>query len=290
MSPTRQTIWLTGLALALFLGLRRLPDTHCALLHADHQPVVVDGLEFCGVNDEANFYRPRDLKFPYALKIDLLGVGSARMGRLVLADEDGRPLRDHQLALTHTRKLHLHLRSLAQPGYAHLHPVAREDGGWTFELPVGFDFSAGVHAYVDFAPVRNGRVVLAEAILPPQLGSPPLPEPVGGPLMVANFTQSEQHPAQSALLRLRLRRADGAPVKLRPLMGTLGHAVLVSADTAESAMGYAHLHPSLEGGEYDLEPTLSFRLRLPKVGAYDLWLHVDDGVDRYLRVPVVVTP
>mgnify|MGYP000415352485 CR=1 FL=1 len=70
MSPLRQSLVLTAVALLGFLALRSLPDTHCALLHAEHEPVVVDGLEFCGVNEEANFYRPRDLKFPYALKVE----------------------------------------------------------------------------------------------------------------------------------------------------------------------------------------------------------------------------
>jgi hypothetical protein len=74
------------------------------------------------------------------------------------------------------------------------------------------------------------------------------------------------------------------------LMGSLGHAALFSAEPTEAKMGYAHLHPSLEGGEYDAEPTLSFRVRLPRAGQYDLWLHVDDGGDRYLRIPVTVTP
>ena len=55
-------------------------------------------------------------------------------------------------------------------------------------------------------------------------------------------------------------------------------------------MGYAHLHPSLEGGEYEPEPTLSFRVRLPAAGTYDLWLHVDGDGDRYLRIPVTVRP
>ena len=43
-------------------------------------------------------------------------------------------------------------------------------------------------------------------------------------------------------------------------------------------------------GEYDAEPTLSFRMRLPRPGEYDLWVHVDADGDRYVRIPVTVTP
>jgi hypothetical protein len=46
----------------------------------------------------------------------------------------------------------------------------------------------------------------------------------------------------------------------------------------------------LEGGEYDPNPTLSFRVRLPKPGHYDLWLNISDGAEDYLHVPLEVTP
>lgn len=290
MSPRRQAWLLSALAGLAFLGLRSLPDTHCALLHADHQPVIVDGVEFCGVNEEANFYRPRELKFPYVLKVEMLpGSPERRVGRLTLAGEDGRSLLDHQLALSHTRKLHLHLRSLARPGYVHLHPRPAADGDWSFEVPAGFDLTQGAHAYVDFVPVRGGRVALAEVSLPPSPGLPAAGTPAPA-LQVAAFSASTARAGESALWRVNLRRTGGGTVKLRPLMGSLGHAALFSAEPVETKMGYAHLHPSLEGGEYDPEPTLSFRLRLPPPGDYDLWLHVDDGADRYLRIPVTVTP
>jgi hypothetical protein len=292
MSPRRQAWLVSALAALAFLGLRSLPDTHCALLHADHLPIVVDGVEFCGVNEEANFYRPRVLKFPYALKVEMPmppGSPEARVGRLTLMDEDGRALLDHQLALSHTRKLHLHLRSLARPGYVHLHPQPGSEGVWSFEVPADFDLTQGAHAYVDFVPVRGGRVALAEVSLPPSPGLPAVGAPAPS-LQVAAFSASTARTGESALWRVSLRRAAGGPVKLRPLMGSLGHAALFSAEPTEAKMGYAHLHPSLEGGEYDAEPTLSFRLRLPPPGDYDLWLHVDDGADRYLRIPVTVTP
>ena len=290
MSPVRQSLLLTALAAGAFVGLRNLPDTHCALLHADHQPVIVDGVEFCGVNEEANFYRPRELKFPYVLKVETRpGPAEGRLGRLTLVDADARALLDHQLAVSHTRKLHLHLRSVARPGYVHLHPEPGPEGDWTFAVPAGFDLTQGAHAYADFVPLRGGRVALTEAILAPGPALPPA-APAAKTVEVAAFTASADRAGESALWRIRLRRTDGTPLKLRPLMGSLGHAALFSAEAAEPAMGYAHLHPSLEGGEYDPEPTLSFRVRLPRAGGYDLWLHVDDAGDRYLRIPVTVTP
>jgi hypothetical protein len=50
------------------------------------------------------------------------------------------------------------------------------------------------------------------------------------------------------------------------------------------------MHPTLEGGEYAPNPTLSFRLRLPSPGTYDLWLNLSDGQEEVLRTTLVVTP
>jgi hypothetical protein len=241
MSPRRQAWILTALAGAAFLVLRSLPDTHCALLHAEHVPIVVDGVEFCGVNEEANFYRPRDLKFPYALRFaPSTGAAGGRDGRLTLADEDGRALLDHQLAVSHTRKLHLHLRSLARPGYVHLHPVPGDDGSWSFVVPPDFDLSQGAHAYVDFVPVRGGRVALAEAVLP----SVPAALPGASAdqsVQVAAFAASADAagalagpPAAAGRLAPEAASVDGVP---RPCRLVLGRA---------------------DGGEDGLRPPASF--------------------------------
>ena len=65
MSTVRQIWIITLVAVVGFFGLRSLPDTQCTFLHADHQPVVVDGLEFCGLNEEANFYSPYPIRSGY---------------------------------------------------------------------------------------------------------------------------------------------------------------------------------------------------------------------------------
>jgi hypothetical protein len=90
------------------------------------------------------------------------------------------------------------------------------------------------------------------------------------------------------LLRLQLAGPRGKPLKLRPIMGSLGHAVVFSQD--KPCAGYAHMHPTLEGGEYEPNPTLSFRLRLPAPGNYDLWLNLSDGDEELVRTTLVITP
>lgn len=287
----RHQIWLlSALAIGAFFGLRSLPDTQCAFLHADHQPVISQGVEFCGVNEEANFYSPKALQFPVKLELEFTDNGKG--GSLRLIGEEGRPLLPYEVAVSHTQKVHLHLRQVTgRKGYIHLHPTASDDGTWRFELPTGFtegNPGGQFQAYVDFVTVRAGRVLLAEATASLEVRSLPKP-PLPSRNEVKAVTLSTSQTGKSALLRVTLAAPVGSPpLKLQPLMASLGHAVLFGDATTQP--GYAHMHPSLEGGEYDANPTLSFRLRLPKPGHYDLWLNISDSAEDYLLVPLVVTP
>lgn len=284
MTPRRQTLIISLVAVAGFFGLRALPDTQCAFLHADHQPVVVDGVEFCGLNEEANFYSPKALRFPVELKVGLSPDGSK--GELRLLKDDGHPYYAHEVAISHTQKIHLHLRqSGGKRGYAHLHPVPGDDGFWRFDVPPSLR-GEDLEVYVDFADVRTSRVMLAQAevkatsafdafIVPPRN-------------LIVSMEASSTQADTSAALRVKLSGPEGKPLRLLPIMGALGHAVVFSAD--RRLAGYAHMHPTLEGGEYAPNPTLSFRLRLPPPGTYDVWINLNDGQEELLRTTLVVTP
>lgn len=289
MTPKyRHMLWITATAVASFLLLRSLPDTHCAFMHADHQPVVMEGVEFCGENEEANFYDPVELRFPFTLKVE--PRANLTGGSLRLLNEDGRDVMPHDLAISHTRQLHLHLREARAGGaYLHLHPVAQPDGTWAFDFPPAFakGFTGGAfEIYADFKHARSRRTILlsAEAEWPSMpAGTTSRPQDLAVSLVEPQPLRS----GQSALLRTALRRPDGQPVVLAPLMGALGHAVLVSDD---GRRGYAHMHPSWTGRERGEVPELAFRLRLPAAGRYSLWVHVDDaGTERYAAIPLVVS-
>jgi hypothetical protein len=290
MTPSRQIWILTAVAVVAFFGLRSLPDTQCAFLHAAHEPVIAGGVQFCGVNEEANFYSPKALKFP--VKLELAFSDGGKGGSLRLIGDEGRPILPYEVGISHTQKVHLHLRQVTgRKGYIHVHPTPSDDGTWHFTLPKWFtDGNPGgdFQAYVDFVTVRAGRVLLAEATASLEVRSLPT-QPLPSRNQVKAVTISSTQSGQSALVRVTLSAPAGAaPLKLQPLMASLGHAVLFA--DANTQTGYAHMHPSLEGGEYDAEPTLSFRLRLPPPGRYDLWLNISDGAEDYLLVPIEVTP
>jgi hypothetical protein len=285
MSPLRQVGVITLVAVVGFFGLRALPDTQCTFLHADHQPVVVDGLEFCGLNEEANFYSPKALRFPVELKVMTAAEGTA--GELRLLKDDGHPYYAHEIAISHTQRVHLHLRQVGgDREYAHLHPQPAADGSWRFEVPVQLR-GLPLRAYVDFTDVRTARTMLAEAQVAPAAGA--AASAVGETRnRIVELTASTTQTGSSATIRLRLAGPVGKTLRLKPIMGSLGHAVVFSVDRPEA--GYAHMHPTLEGGEYADNPTLAFRLRLPPPGTYDFWLNLNDGQDELLRATLVVTP
>jgi hypothetical protein len=291
MTPVARQTWiLTAVAVAAFFGLRSLPDTQCAFLHADHQPVIAQGVEFCGVNEEANFYSPKDLKFPVKLELEFADNRSS--GNLRLIGEGGRPIPAYEIAVSHTRQVHLHLRQITgRKGYVHLHPTPNDDGTWHFELPAWFhegNPGGRFQAYVDFVMRRSGQVQLAEATADLDILHMPVPA-LKSRNQVASVSVSTTQAGKSALIRVALAAPAGSPaLKLRPLMGSLGHAVVFGNPIGQP--GYAHMHPSLEGGEFAANPTLSFRLRLPPPGKYDLWVNIDDGAEDYLLVPLEVTP
>jgi hypothetical protein len=285
MSTVRQLWIITFVAVVGFFGLRSLPDTQCTFLHADHQPVVVDGLEFCGLNEEANFYSPKALRFPVELKVALDSAGSA--GELRLLKDDGHPYYAHEVAVSHTQRVHLHLRQIGgERAYAHVHPLPAADGSWRFDLPAQLK-GVPLRAYVDFTDIRTARTMLAQAdVVASSDGSAPaLVVPRN---RILGLTASTTQTGSSAMIRLQLAGPAGKTLRLKPIMGSLGHAVVFSVDRPEA--GYAHMHPTLEGGEYADNPMLAFRLRLPAPGTYDFWLNLNDGQDELLRATLVVTP
>ena len=286
MSNLRQVGIITAVAIVGFFGLRSLPDTQCTFLHADHQPVVVDGLEFCGLNEEANFYSPKGLRFPVELKVSVDVEGKS--GEVRLLKDDGHPYYSHEIAISHTQRLHLHLRQAGgERQYAHLHPQPAADGTWRFEVPAHLR-GVGLRAYVDFSDVRTARTMMAEAEVAPAFTTAAPPIAAAPRNRIVELTSSTSRTGSSAMIRVQLAGPAGKTLRLKPIMGSLGHAVVFSVDRPDA--GYAHMHPTLEGGEYADNPTLAFRLRLPPPGTYDFWLNLNDGQEELLRATLVVTP
>ncbi|MEI6121248.1 MAG: hypothetical protein WCP90_01905 [Opitutae bacterium] len=286
MNKRRQLILISILALGLFALLKSLPDTQCALLHVAHQPILDRGLEFCGVNEEANFYSPKDLQFPVKAEIKF----NQNDGELRLVKTDGKLFYDYEIAVSHTQKVHLHLKqNTGRTDYIHIHPVSDDSGVWHFKFPEEFlkgNPGGELQAYIDFVPLRSGRTILAEAKGTWSHESELLDRVSRN--KIVSLTTNTNKTGESATLRFKLSSANvSSTLKLKPIMGALGHAVVFSTDLKKT--GYAHMHPSLEGQEYELEPTLAFKLKLPGAGDYEIWININDGENDYLVAPLHVS-
>jgi hypothetical protein len=197
---------------------------------------------------------------------------------------------DYEIALSHTQKVHLHLKqNTGRNDYIHLHPVSDDFGVWHFKFPEEFlkgNPGGALQAYVDFVPLRSGRTILAEATGTWTQESE-LRERVSRNRIVS-VTSNTNKVGESATLRVKLASSGPSKVlKLQPIMGALGHAVVFSTDPKKT--GYSHMHPSLEGQEYESEPTLAFKLKLPAAGDYEIWVNISDGESDYLIAPFKVT-
>jgi hypothetical protein len=310
----RQLLLITLGAIALFIALRRLP-TGTNLSHMDFRvdPKATNAIEFC---DPLNpqFIPVVAVRSPVTMTV--VSSEPAVQGREVhaivtLKTGSGKPIAPEDLLVTHTRKLHLLVVDATLADYQHVHPVPRgQPGEWSCAfLPRR---SGPYRVFGDFTPAATGRGLYASAdlnVAPAAEGAPPATSERGTESASAEMSATDQpahvfersgvrftlttatHPPRAGQpidLRFAMSRNDGAPVKLEPVMGAFAH--LVAFDDARS--GFAHLHPT----EADLlrppdamNPTLNFKLTIPRAGRYVIWAQVNiSGEETFVPFNLVV--
>lgn len=274
----RQIALITAGALALFVVVRRLP-TGTNLGHMDFRVAGGNSIEFC---DPANpqFLPVVAVPSPVTMTIS---TATAEQGReqhffLTLRTVTGKPIGPNDLALAHTRKLHLLVVDPSLQDYQHLHPEPGDNPGeWRFAIAPR---RAGLYrVFADFVPIATGRglYAVAEFTVP---GLPTVPsarpsstfERDGLRFSLKTATQ-QPRPREMIDLTLAIESTDAGPVRLGPVMGAFAHLVAFDAQRR----GFAHLHPN----ETDLalppdavHPRLTFKVTLPQAGLYYIWAQV----------------
>lgn len=277
-----QILMITLIFGGVYFGLRQLPNAQCGFLHYEVTEVLADGTEVCAATNHAKFIDLDELSYPVTL--DLRPEGGLEAGRSIdfqvsFLDSNGNKLLPHQLAVTHTERIHLMVVDVSLGDYHHIHP---EPIGGSGNYQFSFTPSQGgsYRFFAEIVPVRTKRQVIASRRLTFE-GVPPEPyrETQPGPSLVNSWNgyQFELTPEKSRIRRsrdnamnLRVTREDGSPVHLQEVMGAQAH--LVAFDSGKS--GFAHMHPaSLEpvGG---LEPEIPFLFYSPKSGAHRVWAQV----------------
>ena len=278
--PLLSVFMLTLIFVAAYFVLRALPDAQCGFLHYE-EVVNADGsVEFCATN-HAGFLDLTRLKYPVEMNISLQNeahVGVAQEVTLELLTSGGMPIAPHELALTHTKKMHLMVVDPSLQDYHHVHPQADGlNGQYTFEFTPN---RAGTYqVFAEVVPLRTRRQIIATGIIE-----------VDGIASTMKFERQTESivdglrfilvDTPTELMRtgvdyrfeLEVTAADGSIVELQNIMGAKGH--MVAFDAARK--GFAHMHPisSVVSARSIESPELAFLFNVPNPGWYRVFAQV----------------
>ena len=275
----RRIAVITAVAVALFVAVRELP-TGTNLSHMDFRVRGGNVIEFC---DPANpqFLPVVAVPSPVALAVTPSGpalAGALVEATLTLATFSGKPIAPEDLQVDQTRRIHLLIVDPSLEDYQHVHPdPGGRPGQWVFRFHPRF--GGAYRLFADFTPVATNRGLYAETELwvdgpgnPVAAGSqrPSWSHSEGGFVFTLSPSPPEVRAGVPANLTLSVRRPDGAPVPVMPVMDAFAH--LVAFDVRRS--GFAHIHPSesdVTRPPDPVRPRFTFRVTIPSPGRYVIW-------------------
>ncbi|MDR6224831.1 hypothetical protein [Desmospora profundinema] len=187
-----------------------------------------------------------------------------------LEDDQGNPLDEGDLEITHERLMHLILVSRDLQEYHHLHPKPAKEGTFQVESPLK---SGSYQVFVDIQPKDRAYVVEPLSL---QLGEKSTPE--AELKQDSDFTQTIR--GTTVTMEPTTFRA-GQPVTLdfsleggqpEPYLGALGHVVILD----EKAQDFIHVHPTSD-------KETRFETQFDRPGMYKIWAEfkIDGEVNIY---------
>jgi hypothetical protein len=288
--------WISVAALSLlfvaaFFVLRALPDAECGFLHYV-EIVNADGeIELCATN-HAGFIDLSVLTYPVEVSLEAdraLEPGIRANVGLKLETSGGMSIAAHELAVTHTKKMHLMVIDPSLEDYHHLHPVPEGlEGIYHFEFKPE---KAGMYrVFTEIVPVRSRRqaIALSELEVAGEAARPVFQRSTQSRVDDVEFILNgvPEHLKTGRDYRLELEITDlatGAPAQLEMVMGAKGHMVAFD----ERGLGFAHMHPvdsvadvrvaGLPTGQEN-DSDLAFLFNVPNPGWYRLFAQIQlDG-------------
>ena len=237
--------------IATYFVIRSLPVEPCDFLHEETYNLEGE-VDYCGPGD-AGFVDLSIRKWPMFLDfrpLDPLVVGQPCRFEMNIKQADGSPLSADDVALSHTRKIHLLAVDPSLDDYQHLHPEADPlfKGIWRFTLTPR---KAGKYkVYLDFIPIRSPRRVLLAASFEvagqaDDFESNHISNLVTEKGRTFRFQITEpEEDGEDTLFTFTAVDENGDDLALKPVMGAFAHVVAFEP----SLDGFAHLHPL----EYEL--------------------------------------
>jgi hypothetical protein len=284
MCSRRIPLWsiavLSLLFVVLYFVLRALPDAQCGFLHYE-EIVHPDGtVEFCATN-HAGFLDLTRLKYPVEMELSLAGeptLGVAQAVTLELLTSGGMPIAPHDLALTHTKKMHVMVVDPSLQDYHHVHPQADGlNGRYTFEFTPN---RAGKYqVFTEIVPLRTRRQVIATGTIEVAGSVSPMQFDrqshcvVDGIRFDIRGVPERLKTGVDYRFELDVSAEDGGVVVLEEVMGAQGHMVAFDAE----GKGFAHMHPMasvVSARSLEVEPELAFLFNVPNSGWYRIFAQI----------------
>ena len=276
----------------LFFFIRYLPVEPCEFLH--EETFNEEGeLDYCG-SDETGFVDLSVRRWPMDINIKPLKpvvVNQLAQFEIKIEKSDGSPLTSNDIALSHTKKIHLLAVDQSLNDYHHIHPVADDlyDGVWHFSLTP--ELSGQYSVFLDFIPLKSPRRVLLTTSF----------EAKGKQSIIADrkenleftydnidfeiLTDPVESTDEQKMITLRATDKNGRDITFHPVMGAFAHMVAFDNDLN----GFAHLHPITDSIPNSENLThcgpLTFVFTAPKEGIYRLWAQVKTSSTQEVFIP-----
>jgi len=289
--PLSKAAWISiGTLSVVFVGayfvLRALPDAQCGFLHYEEIVNAEGEIELCATN-HAGFLDLTRLTYPVVADLRTqapLVMGTEAQVELSLETTGGMSIAPHELAVTHTEKMHVMVVDPSLEDYHHLHPEPEGLNGI-----YQFDFKperAGIYrVFTEIVPLRSRRQAIALSQLE-VAGAPQSAEfarstesVVDGVRFVLLGAPETLKTGRDYRLELEITSAEGAAITLETVMGAKGHMVAFDGE----GKGFAHMHPvdsvasaRLAGfGSATSESTdIAFLFNVPNPGWYRLFAQI----------------
>ena len=262
-----------------YFVLRALPDAQCGFLHYIEIVNENGEIELCATN-HAGFLDLSRLKYPIEMELeaDGLSTGETDQIRLFLETSGGMTMAPHDLAVTHTKKMHLMVIDPSLEDYHHLHPEpVGLDGRYDFEFTPK---KAGTYrVFAEIVPVLSRRQAVATSELAvPGVGTAPQFEKsskfvIGDIHFELGNLPEDMKTGKDYQFTLDVKTPAGGAVDLEMVMDAKGHMVAFDAE----GRGFAHMHPIdsiVTARENSKEEDLSFLFNVPNPGWYRLFAQV----------------
>lgn len=277
------TWWSIGAISVIFVGafffLRALPDAECGFLHYIEIVNENGEIELCATN-HAGFLDLSVLKYPIEIemKSEPLASGEKASVSLFLETSGGMTMAPHELAVTHTEKMHLMVIDASLEDYHHVHPTpVGLDGRYDFEFTP--KKTGDYRVFAEVVPVMSRRQAVATRTLtvPGVGGTPTFESSTESIVDGVHFRLGNLPKTLSAgkdyQFSLDVDGVDGNSIVLETVMDAKGHMVAFDAE----GRGFAHMHPiaSIAGNRSaEAHDELSFLFNVPNAGWYRLFAQI----------------